>query len=177
MRSEKIAAAFARPEFQEEVCAGKCRYSRAILDTYWNPGHDNNRPDLYAPTFRVDSFLFGNHAIPHDHDGNNAQEIYGSCENFDAYLDMIDTVIAAMKAGGCVALKSALAYDRALDFRAQSKRAAEKAFNVPLRSVAPEELKAFGDSSYSTTFARWQQSTTCLCRTIPALECWVGRTR
>lgn len=67
------------------------------------------------------------------------------CEDFDEYLAMIDRVIGEKKASGCVCLKSALAYDRALDFKPQSKRTAERIFGRPPHQVAPEELKAFGN--------------------------------
>lgn len=143
--SEKIRPALADKSFHEHVFTDKCRYRRVILDTYWNPGSDNGRPDLYAPTFRINSFLFGNHIESCDHNGNNAQVLHGECGDFNEYLAMIDRVIGEKKKSGCVALKSALAYDRALDFRPRSKRAAEKVFGRPPSQVAPEELKVFGD--------------------------------
>ena len=143
--SEKTAEAVAKREFHEFVFMEKCRYIRAINDAYWDPGSDNGRPDLYAPTFRVNSFLFGNHPDSGDHNGNNAQELYGRCDTLDEYLAMIDRVIGEKKAAGCVCLKSALAYDRALDFHSQSKRSAERVFNKPPKNIAPEELKAFGN--------------------------------
>lgn len=143
--SEKIAAALCDKSFHEDVFVNKCGYSRAILDAYWEPGSDNGRPDLYAPTFRINSFLFGNSLDASDHNGNNAQALYGKCTDLDEYLAMIDRVIGEMKPKGCIALKSALAYDRALDFREQSKRTADRVFGKPQSNVAPEELKAFGN--------------------------------
>lgn len=143
--SEKIAAAFGNETFEEEIFRDKCRYTRAILDIYWAPGSDNDRPDLYAPTFRINSFLYGNSIDSHDHNGNNAQKLYGACESLDDYLAMIDRVIGEKKAAGCVCLKSALAYDRALDFRPQSKRAAERVFGRPAGGASPDELKTFGN--------------------------------
>jgi len=142
---EKIDAALATPGFHEDVFANRCRYTHAILDAYWAPGSDNNRPDLYAPAFRVNSFLFGNCIESRDHNGNNAQALYGRGDSLDEYMAMIDRVIAEKKAAGCVCLKSALAYDRALDFKPVSKRAAERVFGKPPANVAPDELKAFGN--------------------------------
>lgn len=143
--SGQIDAALAADGFHDEVFANKCRFTRAIVDAYWDPGSDNDRPDLYAPAFRVNSFLYGNCLESRDHNGNNAQALYGHCETLDEYLAMIDRVIAEKKAAGCVCLKSALAYDRALDFKPQSKRAAERVFGKPPSNVAPDELKAFGN--------------------------------
>jgi len=143
--SEMVKEALAKPEFHEYVFKEKCRYIRAVNDTYWDPGSDNGRPDLYAPAFRINSFLYGNHPESADHNGNNAQVLYGKCDSLDEYLAMIDRVIGEKKSAGCVCLKSALAYDRALDFGPQSKRSAERVFNKPPKNVAPEELKAFGN--------------------------------
>lgn len=143
--SEKVKAVLPDPKFHEFVYTSKCKYSRAILDAYWNPGSDNDRPDLYVPTFRINSFLYGNHPLSKDHNGNNAQILYGECKNLDEYLAMLDSTIGTMKAKGCVCLKSALAYDRALDFKEQSKKAAERVFMKPPNNVAPEELKIFGN--------------------------------
>lgn len=142
---ERIDAGIFEPGFHDEVFRTKCRYTRAILDAYWDPGSDNGRPDLYAPAFRINSFLYGNSIDSRDHNGNNAQVLYGRCDSLDEYLTMIERVITEKKAAGCVCLKSALAYDRALDFKPQSKRAAERVFGKPPTNVAPDELKAFGN--------------------------------
>lgn len=143
--SGKITSAFADPRFHEDVFRNKCRYERVVQDTYWDPGSDLGRPDLYTPAFRINSFLFGNSTDAKDHNCNNAQTLYGACESLDEYLAMIDRVIAEKKAAGCVCLKSALAYDRTLDFRSRSKRTAERVFGKPQSNVAPDELRAFGD--------------------------------
>ncbi|MHB1458856.1 MAG: hypothetical protein ACYC0V_18245 [Armatimonadota bacterium] len=119
--SEKIGAAYADSSFQEYVWRDKCRYIKAILDAYWAPGTDNGRPDLYAPTFRVNSFFFGINSDMSDSNGNNAQRLYGACGDLDEYSHMIDRVIKEAKVKGCVALKSAIAYDRSLDFTSQNK--------------------------------------------------------
>jgi len=143
--SEKIAEAFGSRDFHEDVFANKCRYDRAILDAYWCPGSDNHRPDLYAPTFRINSFLYGNHFDSCDHNGHNAQHLYGACNDFDEYLAMTERTIADMKDRGCVALKSALAYDREICFKPESKRIVERIFRKPHQLTAPEELKCFGN--------------------------------
>ena len=143
--SAQMAEAFIKPSFHEDVFKEKCRYERAITDSYWEPGSDLGRPDLYAPAFRINSFLYGGSMDASDHNGNNAQALYGECGSLDEYLAMIDRVIGEKKAAGCVCLKSALAYDRSLDFKPRSKRTAERVFGKPLSNVAPDELVAFGD--------------------------------
>lgn len=51
--------------------------------------------------------------------------------------------IIKQKEAGCIALKSALAYDRGLDFSDPAKAQAEKGFQNP--DAGPEEIKAFQD--------------------------------
>jgi len=143
--SEKTSSALADKHFHERVFSEKCRYSWAIQDSYWDPGSDNSRPDLYAPTFRINSFVFSYSYDSVDHNSNNAQHLYGKCEDFDEYLGMIDRVIGEMKAKGCVALKSALAYDRPLDFREHNKADAAKVFGKSKADVSAGEEKVFGD--------------------------------
>jgi len=45
-----------------------CGYARIIEDAYWDPGSDDGHPDLFTPTFRVNSFLFGYSPDVVDHD-------------------------------------------------------------------------------------------------------------
>lgn len=146
--SDRIGAAYADPGFQEHVWKDKCCYTRAILDAYWAPGADNGRPDLYAPTFRVNSFFFGINSEMSDSNGYNAQRLYGTCGDLDEYSQMIDRVIREAKDRGCVALKSAIAYDRSLDFASQNRDIAAKAFGRPSDDITPDELNLFGNYVY-----------------------------
>lgn len=144
--SEKSSAALANPDFHEWVFREKCKYQRAILDAYWDPGSDNGRPDLYAPTLRVNCWLYGANMKLRDHNGNNAQVIYGKCADLDEYLARMESVIVEAKTRGAVALKSALAYDRPLSFQPRKKEDAGRVFGK--ESITPEELTIFGDFIY-----------------------------
>lgn len=143
--SSKVAESVADPGFHEMVFRDKCRYRLAILDSYWDPG-SNHRPDLFAPTFRINSFIYGRSPETRDHNGNNAQLLYGRCKDLDEYLAMIETQVARAKANGAVALKSALAYDRDLRFKPRDKREVAGLFNRA--NVTPDEETAFGDLVY-----------------------------
>jgi hypothetical protein len=144
--SAQLSEALADEAYHELVFREKCRYSKAILDAFWNPGDDNGRPDLYAPTLRMNSFVYGRTIEGRDHNGNNAQILFGRCEDFDEYLALMEEFVAGGKANGAVSLKSALAYDRHLHFQATDKADAARAFNNS--NAAPEEEIAFGDYIY-----------------------------
>ena len=81
-----------------------------LLDAYWDPGSDNEAPEFFAPTYRVNSFFFGYSTHTTDHDG------------------WVRGNLLAHKAGGCVALKIPIAYDRGLDFDPISDDQAHQAF-------------------------------------------------
>ncbi|MCX6359296.1 MAG: amidohydrolase family protein [Armatimonadetes bacterium] len=144
--SEAAAATLALDVSHEVILRDHTKCRRAVLDAYWAPGSDNGLPDLYSPTLRVNSFVYGRTLQTSDHNGNNAQRLYGACSDLDEYVAMADRVIAEHKARGAVALKSALAYDRPLDFRPVDKRDAARVFNDP--DAGPEADRLFGDYTY-----------------------------
>lgn len=128
------------------VLKTNCRYKRIILDAYWDPGSDNGHPELFAPTFRINMFMFGYSAEDTDHNGNNAQNKYNTKINdIDEYVAFMKETIYSKKQQGCVALKSALAYDRGLDFEEVPKEKAQKAFGRTGYVVTKEDIKAFQD--------------------------------
>jgi hypothetical protein len=125
-----------------------CCYSRVINDSYWDPGSSEGHPEIFSPAFRVNMFFYGYSPDARDHNGNNPFRVYGWDEGmgFDEYLDRLDAVVAEKKSAGCVALKSALAYDRGLGFRRMDKAAAQKAFGH--KDAVPEDICAFQDYIY-----------------------------
>jgi len=143
--SDQLLAAMRDPGFHDDLFKRKCGYLRAILDTFWTPGSDDGRPDLFAPTFRINSFLYGFHPDARDHNGNNAQLLYGACASLEEYLAMIDQVIAGRKAAGAVALKSALAYDRTIAFQPTERHVAAQVFGRSPRELTPAAISQFGD--------------------------------
>lgn len=40
--SDQIRKAHQNPDFYMDVLKNKCKYQKVIVDTYWNPGSDNN---------------------------------------------------------------------------------------------------------------------------------------
>ncbi len=121
-------------------------YHRVILDAYWKPGDDNAHPALFAPTFRVNMFFFGYNRAAKDHNGNNAQTYYGvDIHDLDEYTAFVKEKIGEMKRRGAIALKSALAYDRPLDFGAPERDKAARVFRKDGYMPNEADIRAFQD--------------------------------
>lgn len=120
-------------------------YEKVILDAYWNPGSNEGHPDIFAPTYRINMFLFGYSKAVCDHNGNNPFRIcsWDDIPSFDDYIEAIEQQIIMKKSQGCVALKSAVAYDRGLDFHEVQKQDAQKAYMNP--KATKQEIKDFQD--------------------------------
>ena len=128
--SDRIQSAYKNPDHSREILTGQCGYRRMILDAYWDPGSDNGSPEFFAPAYRVNAFFFGYSANAADHDGNNPYALSprSFISNLDEYIGWVRDNLLAHRAGGCVALKIPIAYDRGLDFDPVSDEQARQAF-------------------------------------------------
>ena len=59
MISEQIHKAHQNPSFYLDVLKNKCKYQNIVVDTYWNPGTDNGKPEFFTPSLRLDLFFLG----------------------------------------------------------------------------------------------------------------------
>jgi hypothetical protein len=141
--SDRIQAAYQNPAHPRNILASRCIYRRMVLDAYWDPGSDNGYPDLFVPTFRVNSFFFGYSPQAIDHDGNNPYRLYPRpfILDLDEYIAWVRDSILAHKASGCVALKIPIAYDRSLDFCEVGRDQARLSFSSLVSASAGEPLK------------------------------------
>jgi glucuronate isomerase len=143
--SHRIAAAHAGEGRSLAILKDVCGYENVLHDPYWNPQQANPHPGFFAPAYRINMFLYGWCREAHDHNGHNAQTVLGTdIRDIDEYVAMMRNAILRRKAEGCVALKSALAYDRELDFRETPKNAAQKALSAGC-GAGDEEIQAFQD--------------------------------
>ena len=115
--SDQISKAHQNPAFYMDVLKNKCKYQQIVVDTYWNPGSDNGRPELFTPAFRLDLFFLGYKKGLRNHDGVSLEEKFGTLpDNLKDYVEWVRKWIIRKKNEGCVALKIALAYERSLHF-------------------------------------------------------------
>jgi len=121
-----------------------CKYKRIILDAYWSPGSHNGHPEVFAPSFRVNQFLYDYGPNAQDRDeGNPAPDWWA--ENIDEYVGHVRTAIVRQKERGCVALKCSVAYRRGVDFKPTTKTAAERVLRCREQVAAGKDVKAFQD--------------------------------
>ena len=134
------------PNFHLKLLREVAGYDRIILDAYWHPGHDGGHSDLFAPTFRVDSFFVGFDPMLQDHDGNNCRKFFGDrFGDFDTFFGSLRGIIADNHKRGCVAIKCAFAYVRGLDVKLVTEREARRVFGKRVGSYDSDDIKAFQD--------------------------------
>jgi len=126
-----------------KILRDKCNYKSIFLDTYWNPGDDNNHPEIFKPVYRVDSIFYGYNRTAKDHDGNNFQVLQNQAiTDICEYTGLIEKVLREKKQAGYTVLKCAIAYDRSLHFEPATKEKARKAMR---ENPDAEDIKAFQD--------------------------------
>ena len=139
MYSRAIREANADPAWHKAVLSVMCGYEKVIVDAYWDPGSCND-DRLFIAAFRIDALMFGYRKDAANHNGNSPYTLYGEVyDDLDSYMRFVDQLIREKVAGGCVALKCALAYDRPIDFEKTGKSSAEKAFGSP----TPKNVRSF----------------------------------
>jgi hypothetical protein len=144
--SERIGAAHRDPDHHLAVLRERCGYRKIILDCYWNPGSDHGIPDLFAPNYRINMFLYGYSRDARDHNGNNPLVMYErSVSGLDEYIAFLRELVARKKRDGCVALKSALAYDRSIQFNEVPREKAKEVFRKKPGGPTDEDIRNFQD--------------------------------
>lgn len=144
--SAEISRAYEDKHHHLRVLQDACHYEKVILDTYWEPGSDHGHPEIFAPTFRINSLLFGYSPDAKDHNGHSPKTLYDYVpKDLDEYVSFIEDVICAKQEQGCVALKCATAYERGLDFEAVSREVASGVLRKPPYEQSPMDVKNFQD--------------------------------
>lgn len=144
--SRAIAEAHQAPEHHCNLLAERCRWRFAVLDCYWDRGHDHGRPDLFRPTYRIDSWATCYSLGVKDHDRNDLWVDLGTePSSLEDYLGLLDQAIADARTMGIVALKSALAYERPVAYGEPDLGAARRAFGGSPERVTRADALAFGD--------------------------------
>ena len=142
---ERIKDAHADPDWHMQILREKCCYDNVVQDSYWSPGSGNGH-GLFRPIFRINSFLYGYNKNAADHNGNNAQHLYGSglneIKDIDEYIAFVKKIIKMKKDEGCVGIKSAIAYDRHINIEPSRKANANAAFKD---GAAQEDIVHFQD--------------------------------
>jgi len=149
---EKLDASVQEKHQRPDWCPETLRRAgveRLITDPYTDPLLDARSAlgNNYNSVVRTNAFACGWHPESRDHNGNNGQTLLRrlglESGSFEDYLAALEKLIDGMAARHQVALKNALAYDRALDFDEPDEKLARQAWGKPSPTLA--ERKAFGD--------------------------------
>ena len=145
--SHRIAVRHAEMDAHLAILREPAGYRRAIQDAYWEYGSDNGHPELLSATMRTDMFLSVFHPDLADHDGNSpfGHFPHAPRSDFADYLQFLEELFTGWRANGAVALKSAIAYERSLDFGDATQEEAARVFQREPRHVSPGERKQYGD--------------------------------
>ena len=131
--------------WQKKLLKSYCNYEKVILDTYWNPGSNNQDPEIFLPAFRINPLFFGYSKDDFDHNGSNVYSLYNrEFNDIDDYVLFIRKLITEKLKNGCVALKNALAYDRTLDYEDCTKDEARRIFKGK-DHITKANIKLFQD--------------------------------
>ncbi len=145
--SEKISARYAEDADFHWRALPDHGYERLILDTYWQPGHDDGHPEIFIPTYRIDKFMYGYHGESIAPDDFPVWQRYGfSGGTLDDFVEMMQATIRARhKQGKVAALKCAEAYNRSIDFLPDDRSAAQKAFGQHPSRISEQLKLAFSN--------------------------------
>ena len=148
--SGRIRAANEDPSWHMRLLKEKCRYSSVLLDCYWQPGFDDGHPELFRPSYRIDPFLWSYAPNKKDRDGTAFADLHrGDLRDLGGLCEYMKESILAFKAKGAVALKSAIAYERGIDF--SRRGAGEAALALAAGEGAGEaEIDAFQSYMFFT---------------------------
>jgi hypothetical protein len=145
--SAKLAEKHASSQAHLDILRQQAGYRRVVLDPFWEYGINNGHPELFSPTMRVDMFVTSFHPTVLDHDGNSPFLCYPNTPtgNFDDYLDFLENLFTSWRNAGAVAMKSASAYDRSLNYGERNRQAAGRVFYKDPQGVSLTEQIAYAD--------------------------------
>jgi len=145
--SAKLAEKHASNQAHLDILRQQAGYRRVVLDPFWDYGINNGHPELFSPAMRVDMFVTSFHPAVLDHDGNSPFLCYpyAPTGNFDDYLDFLENLFTGWRNAGAVAMKSASAYDRSLNYGESDRQAAGRVFYKDPQVVSLTERIAYED--------------------------------
>ena len=148
---QRIQKAHKDPHWHLDILRKLCGYQAIVRDSYWNPGDDNGHPETFKPAFRINFFLWGYNHKSRDHNGNNAQLVFGQqIDDIKKYTDFLYCTIRDKKEAGCVSLKSAIAYERTIAVEVSSAEDAQKAMGFGIAEPSMTAVGKFQDYIFDT---------------------------
>ena len=149
--NRRVVQAHENPRWHLEIMQNVCGYQTVVQDSYWSPGCNNGYPEFFKPAFRINYFLWGYNQQAGDHNGHNAQVMYGRhIDDIKTYTDFMYRAIKEKKESGACALKSAIAYDRTIEIRPATSAEAQSAMGLGTSEPSAESVRKFQDYIFDT---------------------------
>ena len=144
--SRRIAKGHRNRNRHLEILSGQCNYKKVILDCYWKPGSDNGHNEIFSPAYRIDPFFNALTPEKKNFDGITFNSSYSIRTNDLRELEnFIGETIKKSCKNGVIALKSAIAYERTLDYQSVSFEKAASIFKNAGENPDALEIKLFQD--------------------------------
>jgi len=149
--SQQISIRHKNPHAHLEILKQQGKYLHAVQDSYWDYGYDLDHPDFFSPTMRVDMFVTSCHPTLLDHDRNSPFISYPGIptNNFDDYLDFIKELFINWRQNGAVAMKSASAYERTIQYNEVDYKTAKQLFYKANDEISWEDRIVYGDFMFN----------------------------
>lgn len=149
--SQQISTRHKNPTAHLEILKHYGNYIHAVQDSYWDYGYDLDHPDFFSPTMRVDMFVTSCHPTMLDHDRNSPFISYPDIptSNFVDYLDYLKELFTKWRQKGAVAMKSASAYERTIQYNDISFHTAKQLFYKTRDEISQEDRLIFGDFMFN----------------------------
>ena len=141
--SERISAAYKRPDWPKHVLRERCHVEVALWDKVEaQPDWPTIDRDLFIPVWRLDPLLFSYQAA-----GREAlTRKYGvQIVTFGDVKDLVEFAFEAAMASGVAAIKSNVAYQRDLRFDRGNAAHAAKVFATPESDISQQAARAYED--------------------------------
>ncbi len=145
--SSRIKARHVDENAHLKILSEVAGYRRVIQDSYWDYACNLGHPEMFSTELRTDMFIHCFHPDMRDHDDNSPFRCYPQAPttSLGDYLVFLEQLFTGWRDAGAVTMKSASAYDRALQYDEPDRNLAERVFLRPPDQVTPVEHKAYGD--------------------------------
>ena len=151
--SEKVIAAYERPDWYDDVLKKSANFKVSFLDAFWSVEKFSFDPSLFMPVLRCNPLILGRAflsrypkgKVNHTTVEELAREWGADIGDFESYLALIDLAIGNYKNDGAPALKIGTAYERSLLFEKVSRDDAARLYSKRPTELAADERKKLQD--------------------------------
>jgi uncharacterized protein len=147
--NDRILQNYQDPKWLYEVITERANIELLFSDPFWARLRLTTAYPFEVMVFNVTTLLYGFHPAEYKSQSDDPYHFARTegiaVDSLDDYLTLLDRLFQKAKAAGAACVKSAIAYDRPLDFQNVSRERAAKVFGRMGDQITAEERKDFGD--------------------------------